>query len=202
MEIYINFTYLPERPDPADGEAPLPAESPGKYNTVIRKFDEYFMKKDSHLVLRERFWLHLKREPAQSFDSWVVTIREQAAECKFPPEFLEQAIRDKITFSCSDDCSKLKLYNEGGTLSITKATEIMSLRETTNRELQEYKTAAIDIVHSPTDQRQKCLDELVAIVARYTHRIKESVMPLVPVVTNARKLATFQLSAEALVLPK
>ena len=33
---------------------------------------------------------------------------------------------------------------------------------------------------------------LVAIVARYNHQVKKSALLLVPVVTNARKLATFQ----------
>ena len=69
LQVYTNFTYLPERPDPVGGEAPLPAENPDKYDTVIRKFDKYFTKQDPRLMLREKFWLHLKREPAQSFDS-------------------------------------------------------------------------------------------------------------------------------------
>ena len=65
LEVYTNFTYLPERPGPAGREAPLPAENPDKYDTVIRKCDKYFMKRDPQLMLREKFWLHLKREPAQ-----------------------------------------------------------------------------------------------------------------------------------------
>ena len=47
------------------------------------------------------------------------------------------------------------MYDEGATLSVTIAIEIMSLREATTRELQESKTAAIDSVHSPTDQQKK-----------------------------------------------
>ena len=58
--MYTNFTYLPERPDSAGGEAPLAAEGPDKYDTVIRKFDEYFMKQDLQLMFREKVWLHLK----------------------------------------------------------------------------------------------------------------------------------------------
>ena len=85
LEVYTNFTYLPERPDPTGGEAPLSAENTDKYDTVIRKFDKYFAKRDPQLMLREKFWLHLKCEPAQSFDSWVMTIMERAAEYKFPP---------------------------------------------------------------------------------------------------------------------
>ena len=88
-------------------------------------------------MLREKFWLHLKREPTQSLDSWVVTVKERAAECKFPADFLEQAVRDKLTFSCTEDSYKLKLYDEGADLSLEKATKILSLKEATKRELQE-----------------------------------------------------------------
>jgi len=66
----------------------------------MAKFDEYFQKRDPQLMLREKFWVHLKREPTQTFDSWVVTVKERAAECKFPANFYEQAVRDKLTFSC------------------------------------------------------------------------------------------------------
>ena len=91
------FHHLPERPDPVGGEAPLPAENPDKYDTVIRKFDEYFTKRDPQLMLRAKFWLHLKREPAQSFDSWVMTIKERAAECKFPhPNFWNKQLGIKL----------------------------------------------------------------------------------------------------------
>ena len=39
----------------------------------MAKFDEYFQKRDPQLMLREKFWVHLKREPTQSLDSWIVT---------------------------------------------------------------------------------------------------------------------------------
>ena len=146
LEIYSNFTYLPERDDPAGGEDKLPAENPDNYATVMAKFDEYFQKRDPQLMLREKFWLHLKREPTQTFDSWVVTVKERAAECKFPADFYEQAVRDKLTFSCKEDNYKLKLYDEGAALSLVKAVKILSLKEATKRELQESKTAEIESV--------------------------------------------------------
>ncbi|PFX26147.1 hypothetical protein AWC38_SpisGene9202 [Stylophora pistillata] len=91
LEIYSNFIYLPERDDPAGGEDKLPAENPDDYATVLAKFDEYFHKRDTQLMLREKFWLHLTRDSTQTFDSWVVTVKERAAECKFPANFYEQA---------------------------------------------------------------------------------------------------------------
>ena len=81
VDVYDNFEYLPARQ--VDGDD-LPAESKNNYNCVVRKFDDYFTKRDPQLMLRERFWMHLKREPGQSFDSWVNTIKERSAECKFP----------------------------------------------------------------------------------------------------------------------
>lgn len=113
LEIYSNFVYLLERDDPAGGEAKLPTENPDNYATVLAKFEAYFQKRDPQLMLQEKFWLHLRREPAQTFDSWVVTVKERAAECKFPVDFYEQAVRDKLTFSCKEDSYRLKLYDQG-----------------------------------------------------------------------------------------
>lgn len=120
LEIYSNFIYLPERDDPAGGEDKLPAENPDDYATVLAKFDEYFHKRDTQLMLREKFWLHLTRDSTQTFDSWVVTVKERAAECKFRPNFYEQAVRDKLTFSCKEDSYKLKFYDEGAAPSLDR----------------------------------------------------------------------------------
>lgn len=80
LEIYSNFVYIPERDDPAGGEDKLLAENPDDYATVIAKSNEYFHKQDPQLVLRGKFWLHLARNSTQTFDSWVVTVKERAAE--------------------------------------------------------------------------------------------------------------------------
>ena len=146
LEIYSNFTYLPERDDPAGGEGKLPAENSDNYATITAKFDEYFQKQDPQLMLREKFWIHLKREPTQTFDSRVMTVKERAAECKFPANFYEQAVRHKLTFSCKEDNYKLKLYDEGAALSLEKVVKILSLKEARKRELQESKTAEIESV--------------------------------------------------------
>ena len=82
----------------------------------------------------------------QTLDSWVVTVKERAAECQFPANFYEQAVRDKLTFSCKEDNYKLKLYDEGATLSLEKVVKILSLKEATKHELQESKTAEIESV--------------------------------------------------------
>ena len=144
LEIYSNFIFLSERDDPAGGEDKLPAESPDNYATVMAKFDEYFQKRDPQLMLREKFWVHLKREPTQTLDSWIVTVKERAAE--FPADFYEQAVRDKLTFSCKEDTYKLKLYDEGAAFSLEKEVKILSFKEATKRELQKSKTAEIDSV--------------------------------------------------------
>ena len=74
---------------------------------VVAKFDAYFTKRDPQLMLREKFWFNLRREPGESIDSWVNTVKEKAAECKFPPDYAEQAVRDKVTFPCTEDSAKL-----------------------------------------------------------------------------------------------
>ena len=94
------------------------------------------------------YWYHLKREPGQTIYLWVNTVRERANECKFPPAFHEQAVRDKITFACTEDSTKLKLYDAGAAadLSLDNAIQILLLKEATYSELRESKTARIDYV--------------------------------------------------------
>ena len=97
-------------------------------------------------MLREKFWLHLRGEPVQTFDSWVVTAKETASECKFPVDFYEKAVRDKLTFFCMEDSYKLKLFDKEAACSLENTVKILSLREATKRELQESKTAEIESV--------------------------------------------------------
>ena len=73
----------------------------------------------------------------QTLNSWVVTVKERAADCKIPADFCEQAVRDKLTFFCKEDTYKLKLYDQGAALSLEKAVKILSLKEATKRELPE-----------------------------------------------------------------
>ena len=53
LEIYLNFVYLPERDDPAGGEAKLLAKNPDNYATVLAKFEAYFQNGYSTDVARE-----------------------------------------------------------------------------------------------------------------------------------------------------
>ena len=73
-------------------------------------------------------------------------MRERANERKFPPAFHEQAMRDKITFACTEDSTKLKLYDAGADLSLDNAIQILSVKEATYRELRGSNTARIDYV--------------------------------------------------------
>ena len=107
------------------------------------------------LMLREKCWFHLRREPRQSIDSWVNTVKEKAAECKFPPDYAEQAVRDKVTFSCTEDSAKLKLYDVGADLSLDNAIRILALKEATKFELRETKSASIDSVRQKYVHKRK-----------------------------------------------
>ncbi|XP_014668933.1 PREDICTED: uncharacterized protein K02A2.6-like [Priapulus caudatus] len=143
IEIYTNFVFSVD-------------ESRKSHDDVIRKYDEHFTKRDPQLMLRERYWLHLKREPGHFLDAWFNTVRERASECKFPEQFHEQAIRDNLTFSCADDGAKLKLYDQGARLSLEKAFQVLSMREATSQELKESKTASIEAVrYQPPRVSQK-----------------------------------------------
>ena len=127
--VYSNSVYLPERDDPAGGKDKLLAENSDNYATFVEKFGEHFQKRDPSLMLRENFWLHLRREPTQAFDSWVVTVKERAAECKFPTDFYEQAVRDRLTFSCREESYKLKFYDQAAAISLENSVKTLSLKE-------------------------------------------------------------------------
>ena len=81
--------------------APTPFRD-NPYETVLEKYADYFGRRDPQLMLREKFWFHLKREPSQTLESWVLTIKKLAAECEFPATYMNQAVRDKLTFSCQN----------------------------------------------------------------------------------------------------
>ena len=40
---------------------------------------------------------------ATGADAATMTVKERAAECQFTADFYEQAVRDKLTFSCKED---------------------------------------------------------------------------------------------------
>ena len=78
----------------------------------------------------------------------VNTVGGRDNESKLLKEFHEQAIRDKITFSCTNGPSKLKLCDQGADLSLEKAIQILSLKETSRLELQESNLTTIDAIRS------------------------------------------------------
>ena len=97
-------------------------------------------------MLREKFRLHLKGDQTQTFASWVVTVKEKAAGCKFPADFYQEAVRDQLSaFSCKEDSYKLKNYGERAAFPLDRSVKI-SLKEATKHELQESKTAEIESV--------------------------------------------------------
>ena len=77
LEIYGNFVFQPERLDPDNANRRLPAESRDVYAVVVRKFNEFFNRRDPQLMLREQFWYHLGREGSQTFDAWLRTVKEK-----------------------------------------------------------------------------------------------------------------------------
>ena len=72
--------------------------------------------------------------------------KNRATECKFPDDFKDQAIRDKLVLSCHEDNTKLKLYDASAKLAVKKAILIILWIEATSIELRESKTSSIDAV--------------------------------------------------------
>ncbi|KAL9966709.1 hypothetical protein ACROYT_G024825 [Oculina patagonica] len=110
-------------------------------------------------MLRETFWVYFKRELTQTLDSWVVTVKERATECKFQASSHEQAVKDKLTFSYKEDNYKLKLYDDGAALSLEKAVKTLPLKKATTRELRESKIAEIESVTLRVDQVLETVDD-------------------------------------------
>ena len=94
-------------------------------------------------MLRDKFWFHLKREPLQTLESWVLAMKKLAAECKFQSTDMNQVVRYKLTFSCTDEAAKSKLYNVGSDLTLNRAIEILYQKETTKYEPQKSLKAHI-----------------------------------------------------------
>ena len=156
IEIFQNFTFLPERADPNGEEIDrLPAESRDDYNCVVNKFAEFFHKRDPQLMLREQFWLHLNRQPDQNFDAWLRLVKEKAAACKF--QNIDEMVRDKLIFSCKDDTAKMKLYDFGPKVTLQKTQDILYMRELSRKELEGSKLASVGRVRKtgPQQQQQK-----------------------------------------------
>ena len=154
LDINDSFTFLPARPNPIQGQPALPMEDSNHYETVLEKYTDYFGRRDPQLMLREKFWFHLKREPSQTLESWVLAIKKLAAECRFPATYMNQAVRNKLTFfSCTDEAAKSKLYDVGSDLTLDWAIEILYQKETTMYKLQESKSAHIDVVKSKAKKK-------------------------------------------------
>ena len=92
-------------------------------------------------MLREQDWLHPQREPSQTFESWVRTVKEKAKACKF--DSVDITVRDKLVFSCRGDASTLKSYDVSSGLTLRKTIEILSMRESTKKELAGAKAATV-----------------------------------------------------------
>ena len=154
IEIFQNFTYLPERADPdgEDGDR-LPAENRDNFDTVVNKFAEFFHKRDPQLMLREQFWLHLNRQPDQNFDAWLRLVKEKAAACKF--QNVDEMVRDKLIFSCKDDSAKMKLYDFGPKLTLQKTQDVLYMRELSRKELEGSKLVGRVTKTGPQQQQQK-----------------------------------------------
>ena len=153
IEIFQNFTFLPERADPNGGEEDrLPAENKDNFETVLQKFAEYYHKRDPQLMLREQYWFHLHRQPEQTFDAWLRVVREKATACRF--QNTDEMIRDKLIFSCKDDTAKMKLYDIGPKLTLQKTQDILYMRELSRKELEGSKLSSVGRVRNAGPRQQ------------------------------------------------
>ena len=67
----------------------------------------------------------------------------------------EQAVRDKVTCSCTEDSAKLVVRCIGADLSLDNAIRILALKEAKKFELRETKSASIDSVRQKYVHKRK-----------------------------------------------
>ncbi|CAI6356579.1 unnamed protein product [Macrosiphum euphorbiae] len=90
-----------------------------KFETVISKLKDYYCPKQ--LVISERYKFNSrKQKEGESVNDFIIELRRLASSCKFDA-FLDQALRDRLVASLSDDIMVRKLLAEPSALSFDSA---------------------------------------------------------------------------------
>ncbi|XP_065283218.1 uncharacterized protein [Dermacentor albipictus] len=113
LEVYNNFTF-------AEGELK------DDYETLVRKFDAYFIEQGNEVYERHLFRMRVQDE-GERFERFVRDLRTQAKLCNFGT--LEECmIRDQIVFGPNDKTVREKMLQDN-TLTLQKAENICKAAE-------------------------------------------------------------------------
>ncbi|XP_070388049.1 uncharacterized protein [Dermacentor albipictus] len=113
LEVYNNFTF-------AEGELK------DDYETLVRKFDAYFIEQGNEVYERHLFRMRVQDE-GERFERFVRDLRTQAKLCNFGT-LEESLIRDQIVFGTNDKTVREKMLRDK-TLTLQKAENICKAAE-------------------------------------------------------------------------
>lgn len=107
------------------------------YNIAIQKLDEFFNPKQNRYYERHLF-RSIKQESDESFDKFLVRLRQQSAKCKFSSE--EEQIIDQIIEKCLSSELRKKLLTLGDSVTLDRVISEANAFESIERQLSYFKS--------------------------------------------------------------
>ena len=109
-------------PIPAPTEAvPHPVDPKDDFDTVMKKFDDYFVPKKNTIHERSKFYCRTQ-EPGESIECFLRSLYTIAAHCRFEDKE-DEHIRDRFISGLKDKEMSKKLQLEQDTLTLNQAVQ-------------------------------------------------------------------------------
>ncbi|XP_049886547.1 uncharacterized protein LOC126381031 [Pectinophora gossypiella] len=106
------------------------------YEIAIGKLNDFFTPKQNRFYERHIF-RSIKQESNESFERFLVRLRQQSAKCKFSSE--EDQIIDQTIEKCSSSELRKKLLTLGDSITLEKIVSEANAFESVERQLNEFK---------------------------------------------------------------
>lgn len=156
-----------------DDDADLP---PPTFKQVIEAFDEFCNPK-KNTVFERSVYFQMRQKPAQSIDSFIVALKNQAALCEFSYDEKENLIRDILVIGVRDAKLREELLRDPD-LDLATAVQAAKIRERSQAEALQMETP-----HQPEKLAVAKLDERApssAAPSNAAARSSERVSSIVP----------------------
>ena len=139
-DIHSTFTFAPGRPAvPATEHVAallaIPAENRNDLQTVCRKFREYVTPKSNVIFARYKFY-NRTQGPSETVDSFMTDVKLLAKDCGFPPEIIDEMIRDRLVYGTNSHKVRERFINRGADLDLSTALNIARAYESAQSQLQ------------------------------------------------------------------
>lgn len=157
------FTYLPQRPNPANPEAQLPAETKYEVETLKRKFKEICNPLTNVILERHRFNTRNQGEN-EPFAQFYSDLKHKAYQCGYG-DLTDELLRDRIVTGICDDILRKQLLKVTD-LTLVKAVQMCQINEAAESDSTILKSSAtashVDSIRTkfghrgPTPQCGRC----------------------------------------------